>query len=55
MSMKKSEIYHNAALCVLNDAETGDEVKLEMLVEIMDRKRLELLFEQQAANKEVQA
>lgn len=53
--MKKSEIYHNAALCVLNDAETSDEVKLEMLVEIMDRKRLELLFEQQAAKKEVQA
>lgn len=53
--MKKSEIYHNAALCVLNDAETSDEVKLEMLVEIMDRKRLELLFEQQAAKDEVKA
>lgn len=53
--MKKSEIYHNAALCVLNDAETSDEAKLEMIAEIMERERLERLFEEQAAKKEVQA
>ena len=53
--MKKSEIYHNAALCVLNDAETSAEAKLEMIAEIMERERLETLFEQQAAKKEAEA
>jgi hypothetical protein len=54
MSMKKSEIYHIAALCVLNDTDTGDNTKLEMLSELMERERLERLFEEQAAKKEAE-
>lgn len=37
--MKKSELYQEAALAVLRDGDLPDEAKLEIIVELMDRKK----------------
>lgn len=47
--MKKSELYHEAALAVLRDTELKDEVKLDIIVELMDRKKWQTFHEEREA------
>lgn len=46
--MKKSELYHEAALCVLRDNELSDDFRLEIIAELLDKEHLEKFCEEQA-------
>lgn len=45
--MKKSELYHEAALAVMRDTELHDEIRLEIIAELLLRKKVEQFCESQ--------
>ena len=51
--MKKSELYHEAALCVLRDNELSDDFRLEIIAELLAKKNMEHFCEEQAEKSEV--
>lgn len=49
--MKKSELYREAALAVMRDEMLVDSVRLDIIVELMEKASLEKFCEEQAAKK----
>ena len=47
--MKKSEIYTEAVRAVMRDTKLREDAKMEVLNELLEKRRLELFYEEQAA------